>query len=151
MERLAKIYLVTPRRADLGRAAEPRPGTRRWVLGRMRQTFELYHLAGRLEAEVPVGAFVSPRFSFHLDYAYQPNGITKYLHAVSLEHDMADAGRLCFVFDRLRARAPAGLTAVVADGLPEDTGRLLASSRIEPWPVSRLEQLALSVREELGL
>ncbi|MBI3698638.1 MAG: DUF3037 domain-containing protein [Acidobacteria bacterium] len=151
VEQLAKIYLATPRRAELGRPAESRPGTRRWVLGRMRETFELYHLAGRLEPEVAVGGFVSPRFSFHVDYAYKPNGTTNYLHALSLEHDVADAGRLCFVFDRIRAQAPAAMTAVVADGIPEDTRTLLASSQIQAWPVSKLDELALQVREQLGL
>ncbi|HYM12149.1 MAG TPA: DUF3037 domain-containing protein [Bryobacterales bacterium] len=150
MDRLTRVYLVTPRRSEI-RPAETLPGTRRWILGRMRQTFDLYHLTGRLESDVPVGSYVSPRFPFHVDYACKPNGVVHYLHALSLRHDLAGAGRLCFVYDRIRAQAPAKLTAVVADDLPQDTHALLQSSQITPWPVSRLDDLALAVRDELGL
>jgi hypothetical protein len=150
MDRLTRVYLVTPRRSEI-RPVETLPGTRRWILGRMRQTFDLYHLTGRLESEVPVGSYVSPRFPFRIDYAYKPNGVVHYLHALSLHHDLADAGRLCFVYDRIRAQAPATLTAVVADDLPQDTRTLLESSQIRPWAVSRLDDLALAVRDELRL
>jgi hypothetical protein len=39
----------------------------------------------------------------------------------------------------------------VADSLPEDTRALLESSRIRPWPVSKLDDLALEIRQDLGL
>jgi hypothetical protein len=150
MDRLAQAYLATPRRSEV-RPIEPAAGTRRCILGQMRETFRLYHLSGRLRPDVPVGAYVSPRFTFHMDYAYEPNGTTHYLQALSLRHDVTDAGRLCFVFDRIRSRLPAELTAVVADALPQDTRELLASSQIRTWPVSKLDNLALAVRKELGL
>ncbi|MBI3667855.1 MAG: DUF3037 domain-containing protein [Acidobacteria bacterium] len=150
MSRLTRTYLATPRRREM-RASETAPGTRRHILNRMQETFRLYHLIDRLDADVAVGAYVSPRFTYRLDYAYTPNGRTKYLHALSERHDLADASRLCFVFDRIRAQIPAELTAVVADALPEDTRSLLESSQIRPWPVSRLDDLAVTVREELSL
>ncbi len=150
MERLSRTYLSTPRRSEI-HPVESRPGTRRWVLARMRETFRLYHLTERLQSEVEVGRYVSPRFSFQMDYAYKPNGLTHYLHALSLHHDTVDAGRLCFVFDRLRSRAAAQMTAVVADALPADTLALLESSQIRSWAVSKLDDLALAVRSELGL
>jgi hypothetical protein len=149
VERLTQTYLATPKRAE-ARPEEQRPGTRRWILGRMRETFRLYHVLERIQAEAPVGSFVSPRFSFHMDYAYRPNGRTHYLHAVSLHHDMNDAPRLCFVFDRIRSQTDAALTAVVHDDLPQDTRDLLESSSIRSCLVSRLDQLALDIRDELN-
>jgi hypothetical protein len=148
--RLERTYLATPKRSEV-RAEEPAPGTRRWILRRLRGALDLYHVLDRMEAEVQVGGFVSPRFSFEMDYAYRPDGVTRYIHALSHQHDMADAPRLCFVFDRIRAQAKAALTAVVDDALPEDTRALLSSSRIEPCPVSKLDSLALAIRHDLGL
>lgn len=152
IERLAGAYLATPKRSEV-RPLEAPAGTRRWILGRLRDAFRQYHVLERVEAEVPVGSFVSPRFSFQVDYAYRPNGRTHYLHALSLRHDMSDAPRLCFVFDRIRAQRgdAAAMTAVVDDSLPLDTRDLLGSSFIRPYPVSKVDELALAVREELGL
>ena len=150
IERLARTYLATLHRPE-GRAAGFEPGSRRWVQSRLRDTFQLYHLTGRLDAGVPVGSFVSPRFSFQIDYGYKPNGETRYIHALSARNDLTDAGRLCFVFDRIRARQPSQMTAVVGDALPADTRELLESSRIRPWAVSKLDDLALAVRDELGI
>lgn len=150
IERLCQTYLATPRPEE-ARPVEAAPGTRRWILDRLRETFGVYHLLDRLETDVAVGGYVSPRFSFHVDYAYKPNGQTHFIHALSLHRDLADASRLCFLFDRLRTQAAATMTAVVADALPEDTSLLLQSSQIRPWPVSRLDDLALAIRQDLGL
>lgn len=150
IERLAATFLTTPRRSEL-RPAAPAPGTRRWIQAKLREALQLYHVLERLEKEVAVGRFVSPRFSFQMDYAYRPNGRTHYLHALSLHHDMSDAPRLCFVFDRVRAQQAAALTAVVDDGLPADTRDLLRSSSIDLCAVSKLDELAMSVRADLGL
>jgi len=150
VSRLVRAYLATPKRSEV-RLAETSPGTRRWTLARMRETFRLYHLHERLQSDVAVGSYVSPRFTFHIDYAYRPNGAIRYIHALSHRHDLVDASRLCFVFDRIRAQAPAELTAVTAGSPPEDTRALLESSHIRPWPATRLDNLALAVRQELGL
>lgn len=150
VERLVQTYLVTPRRGRL-RSLEAPSGTRRWVLARMRETFRAYQLTEHLQSDVAVGPFVSPRFSFQIDYAYRPNGLTHYLHALSARHDVTDASRLCFVFDRIRLQTPAQLTAVVTDAFPPDTHELLDSSHIRSWPVSKLEELAREVQQDLGL
>lgn len=150
MERLSSTFLATPRRREIRDAASA-PDTRRGIQHQMRATFRLYHLLERLESDVPVGGAISPRFRFHIDYAYRPNGDTHYLHALSLKNDLSDASRLCFVFDRLRAQNAARLSAVVADKLPDDTEGLLRASQIEPWRVSRLDELAVAIRTEMGL
>lgn len=150
VERLSSTYLATPHRVEVHEAAVV-PGTRRWILGRMREVFRLHHLEELLQSDVAVGDYVSPRFSFSLDYAYKPNGVTHYLHALSLHRDITEASRLCFVFDRMRTRSESSLTAVVADELPDDTRALLDSSAIRPWAVSRLDELAVAVRRDLGL
>jgi len=150
IERLARTYLATPRRSEV-RPVEVLPGTRRWIHGRLQETLRMYHVLERLDAGVEVGSFVSPRFAFQMDYGYRPNGRSRYLHALSLRHDMNDAPRLCFVFERIRGRADATLTAVVDDSLPEDTRELLGSSGIEACAVAKLDGLALAVRQDLGL
>jgi len=149
--RLVETYLMTLRRAESRESDPPPEGTRRWVQSRLHDTIRLYHLHERLDSAVAVGSFVSPRFSFQIDYAYKPNGETHYIHALSARHDLADAGRLCFVFDRIRALRPSQLTAIVGDALATDTRELLESSRIRPWAVSRLDDLALEIRDELRL
>ncbi len=150
LERLVRVYLATPRRSEV-RPVEPAPGTRRSIRAKVRETFRMYHLLDHLDPDVAVGAYVNPRFSFTVDYATRPNGSIQYFQALSLAHDVSDAFRLCSVFDRIRAVIPATMTAVVADGLPADTRELLASSRIRPWEVSRLDELALTLRAGLGL
>ncbi len=150
IERLARTYLTTPRRR-FARAAAALSESRRAILRRMKDVFEQHQLTEHLQSNVAVGAYVSPRFSFQIDYAYKPNGVTHYLHALSPKRDVQEAGRLCFVFDRLRVQTPTRLTAVVADALPEDTRALLESSQIHPWPVSKLHELAEAVRNDLRL
>jgi hypothetical protein len=148
IERLSRTYLETPRRSEV-RPAGPPSGARRWIRRRLRETFEMYHLLDRLETDIPVGSYVSPRFSFHLDYGYRPDDHTRYVQALSAHHGLSGAARLCFVFDRVRAQTEAALTAVADDSLPEDTRSLLESSRIRWWPVSKLDALAVTIREEL--
>ena len=130
IERLARTYLTTPRRPS-ERPAAALPDSRRAILSRMRAIFEQHRLTEHLQSNVAVGTYVSPRFSFQIDYAYKPNGVTHYLHALSPKRDIQDAGRLCFVFDRIRLQTPAQLTTVVADALPDDTRTLLESSHIQ--------------------
>ena len=150
IERLTRTYLATPKRSEV-RSAEPLPGARRWILARVRDTLQTHGVLDRVESNVAVGAYVSPRFSFQLDYAYKPNGRMHYIQALSLHHDLNDAGRLCFVFDRIRSQVPADLTAVFDDILPEPTRELLGTSHIQPWAVSSLDELAMAVRKDLGM
>lgn len=151
-DRLSQVLLATNTPSLEIPPAEPARDSRAWVRLQMRQTFRAFHLLERLREEVDVGHYVHPGFRFPLDFATRPNGAMRYFHAVSLQRHVAEAFRLASVFDRIRAiDDSARLTAVLADEAPADTLKLLESSAIEPWRVSHLTDLALAVREEMGL
>lgn len=121
----------------------------------MDETFRRYRLLSgprglRSDAEVNYGG---PRLRFRFDYGYPPNGAAKYLHGVALRNDLNDAQKLCFVIERLRSisGSPVALTAVIDDALPQETRDLLAASDVAVHEASRLDELALAVRSELGL
>ena len=154
IERLRQSFLVTPSRREIhGDDSEALPGTRRALRRQMEQTFQRYHLIGAgLDSRVSA-AYAGPRLRFTFDYSYQPNGAVHYIHALALRNDVSDASKLCFVFERLRAQAGESpeLTAVLDDSFPDDTRELLESSTIVTRPASQLNELAFSIRGELGM
>ncbi len=154
IERLYQAYVATPPR-EQEEAGGPRAGTRRALRHRMDAAFRRYHLlanGNRLlpDVNVPYGP---GRLQFTFDYAYPPNGASRYVHGIALHNDVRDASKLCFVLDRLRdrERAAVAVTAVVDDQVPRDTLELLEESDIRPWQASKLDELALAIRGELGL
>ena len=152
IERLRQSFLVTPSRREIhGDDSEALPGTRRALRRQMEQTFQRYHLIGAgLDSRVSA-AYAGPRLRFTFDYSYQPNGAVHYIHALALRNDVSDASKLCFVFERLRAGESPELTAVLDDSFPDDTRELLESSTIVTRPASQLNELAFSIRGELGM
>ena len=97
--------------------------------------------------------YAGPRLRFTFDYSYRPNGAAHYIHGLALRNNVSDASKLCFVFERLRARAEESpeLTAVLDDSFPDDTRELLESSAIVTRPASQIDDLAFSIRGELGM
>jgi hypothetical protein len=155
VERLFASYVVTPiPETRLHDENEPQPGTRRALRRQMDQVFERYHLfanGDRLQRDVRV-QYGGPRLQFSFDYAYQPDRSMRYVHGLALQEDINAAAKLCFVYERLRARErTAGLTVVLDQGVQQDVRDLLASSQILSWESPRLEDLALQIRGELGL
>ena len=154
IERLRQAFLVTPSRQEVfGADTEALPGTRRALRRQMEQTFRRYHLIGTgLEGQVSV-PYAGPRLRFTFDYSYRPNGAAHYIHGLALRNNVSDASKLCFVFERLRARAEESpeLTAVLDDSFPDDTRELLESSAIVTRPASQIDDLAFSIRGELGM
>ncbi len=154
VERLYQAYVATPR-GEQQEAGGPRSGTRRALRLKMDDTFRRYHLlanGNRLLRDVNVG-YGPGRLQFTFDYSYPPNGANRYVHGIALHNDVRDATKLCFVLERLRARqnSEAAVTAVVDDQVPRDTLELLESSNIRIWQTSKLDDLALAIRGELGL
>ncbi len=155
IERLCQTYLVTAPGEDTRREPrEPRAGSRRALRRRMEETFRHHHLVGNgggLRSEIGVN-YGSARLRFTFDYSYQPNGVVNYLHGLALRNDINEASKLCFVFERLGGleKQPIKLTAVVDDEVPNDTLDLLRESHIAAWKASKLEQLAVGIRQELG-
>ncbi len=154
IERLRQSFLVTPSRQEIhGAETEALPGTRRALRRQMQQAFERYHLIGSgLDTQVSV-PYAGPRLRFTFDYSYRPNGAAHYVQALALRNNVNDASKLCFVFERLRAQAeaPPELTAVLDDAFPDDARELLESSAIVTRPASQLDELAFSIRGELGM
>jgi hypothetical protein len=102
-----------------------------------------------------VEEFTAPGDRFQIDFSYRPNGVTKYLHALSLEGDANHAKALSYTFARIRARIPAALTAVVADSGPrlpaaESCRQILLDSGIAIHPLVSLDALMDQMQQELG-
>ena len=155
VERLTNAYLATPPRDELeGEQREPRPGTRHALRRHMEESFRRNALFGddRMHKQVSV-TYGGPRLRFTFDYSYRPNGVVKYVHALALRNDVSDASKLCFAFERMRAAAetPPELTAVVDDTFPDDTRELLHSSTVTTCVVSKLDEMASSIRRELRI
>lgn len=155
IERLFTTYVATP--VPAGREteeSEPRPGTRRALRRRMEETFRRYHLfanGDRLQRDIRV-SYGSARLQFSFDYSYQFNGYARYVHGVALNEDIQRAEMLCFVYERVKARdSSAGLTVVLDDGVEDDVKQLLESSQAATWELGRLDELALAIRNEMGL
>lgn len=154
IERLHQTYVLTPSRPEgRGEEAEAAPGTRRALRRRMDETFRRFGLfanGDRLQKDVSI-SYGLRRLQFTFDYSYQPNGAVSYVHGLALRNDADQAAKICFVFERLRARqsGEVQLTAVVDDAVPEETRELLASSDITSCQASRLDELAMQIRNEL--
>jgi len=145
---------VASRRATPGRPA-PRPGSRRWIQAQLRETLERRRLGDRLLRNIAVEEFTAPGDGFRIDFSYRPNGVTKYLHALSLENDWNQAKVLSYTFGKIRARIPAAMTAIVADAEAELTAagscrRILLDSEISIRPLSALEGFVDQMQQELG-
>jgi hypothetical protein len=140
----------------MGGQEAPVPGSRQAVVQRLDRTFRAFGLLARPEllrrdADVPYGA---GRLVFRFDYAYAPPaGGEHFVHALGARNEINEAGRLCFVFERIRRirESETSLTAVVDDTFSADARELLASSEVAFTPVSRADQLAAHVRSRLGL
>lgn len=156
MNRLYRTYVATPPRLKSGdEEPGPRPGSRRALRRTMDRTFGRYGLLGassRLESDV-VLRYGGARLAFTFDYRYQPNGTAKLLHGIAQRNDVNEASKLCLAFGRIRERSesPLELTAVVEDTVLDDTLDLLETSEIRPWKASRLDELAMEIRGELGM
>ncbi|MBI3933906.1 MAG: DUF3037 domain-containing protein [Acidobacteria bacterium] len=145
---------VASRRTPRARSA-PRAGSRRWIQAQVRQALERHRLVDRLQRNVPVDQFTAPGDGFHIDFCYRPNGVTKYLHALSLEHDWNQAKVLSYTFGKIRARMPATMTAIVADADPllppaQSCRRILLDSEISIQPVAALEEIVKQIQRDLG-
>lgn len=151
-ERLFAEYVERPRPAR--ETLAPREGTRRWIHARLCDGLQRHALADALLRDIPVEQFTAPGDAFRIDFSYRPNGVTKYLHAISLERDWNHAKLLGYTFWRIRQRIEAGLTAVVADTDPElpsvrGCRQILSEAGIAIQPLSLLDPFLENVRREL--
>lgn len=142
-------------RAQPHASGQSRTGSRRWIRAQLSDALERHNLADRLAKEVSVDAFTVPGDTFRINYAYRPNGVTKYLHAISLERDWNQAKLLSYTSWRIREKIPAQFTAVVADPKPDSSAvegcrRILTDSDIQIRPLSALDPYLEEISRELG-
>lgn len=152
-ERLFAEYVERPRPAKP--ALRLREGSRPWVHARLREELERHNLMEAMMRDVPVERFTAPGDAFRIDFAYRPNGVTKYLHALSLERDWNQAKLLSYTFWRIRQHTEARMTAIVSDAdpaLPAVQGcrRILSEAQIVIQPLSQLNPFLEEIRGELG-
>ncbi|MGH9784700.1 MAG: DUF3037 domain-containing protein [Terriglobia bacterium] len=145
---------VAPRR-PLPSRAPLRIGSRLWIRGQMSDAIRRHGLWERFDRDVSVEQFTAPGDGFRMDFRCQPNGVAQYLHALSLERDWTQAKLLGYTCWRIREKTAARLTAVVADADPalpavQSCRRILTEAQVAVEPLSRLDALLESVRQEFG-
>jgi Protein of unknown function (DUF3037) len=145
---------VASRSTPPPRSAPP-AGSRRWILSQLREALQPSPFWARLRTNIPVEEFTAPGDRFQIDFSYQPNGVTKYLHALSLDRDSNQAKVLSYTFAKIRARIPASLTAIVADASPQGSSaqscrKILLDSGISIHPLTALDGLLDEMQKELG-
>ena len=155
-EQLFQEHIDRPRpHSEKAAATEGlRPGSRRWIHARLSDALHRHAIWDRLSKDVPVDQFTAPGDKFRIDFAYRPNGVTKYLHAISLERDWNQSKLLSYTFWRIREKSQAQMTAIVADANPnvaavESCRQILASAQIALQPLSLLDPYLDGVAQEL--
>ena len=151
-DRLYAEYVERRRAAPS--AAQPRQGSRRWIQERLQESLRRHHLWDRFSRSVPVEEFTAPGDGFRIDFAYRPNGVTHYLHALALDHDWNQAKVLSYTFGRIRQRLPARLTAIVGEADPQRPAaqscrQILLESGIGVQPLPGLDGFLDAVRQEM--
>lgn len=157
IENLAGIYL-TPHTVAAGASASPRQRIRR----QMQRAFEDAGVWKLLRKEIAVADYTQDGDPLKIDCGYQPNGVIRMFHAVSLESGR-EAKALAFSYPALAAaiakteRAQTELTAIVADDVDLDRSdrtidfsrRVLGSSQIGIVAASQLPAIAQRAAVEL--
>lgn len=155
LDRLLRTYAATP--PGLSEGAEPGDASHnsRTVVRRTMQ--RAFDQAGLLRPGSPFRRGVeidyAENLSFEFDYGYPlESGRQRLLHALGARNDLAEASRLCFVYERVRNGSGPGrdLTAVLAEGFSDSARQLLESSEIEPALVGEVDRLVERARADLG-
>jgi DUF3037 family protein len=158
-DRLFEEHVAPPRavRAPSEAGAASRAGSRRWIHAQLSAALDQRGWGDRLQRNVPVDEFTAPGDTFRIDFCYRPNGVTNFLHALSLERDRNQAKVLSYTFGRIRARTAATLTAVVAEEVAsssplaaQGSGQILLDAGIAIQPLATLDRLLDRMQPELG-
>jgi hypothetical protein len=158
LQRLAQTYLerAKPQR-------EPRLGARQRIVFEMRSVFESAGVWDSLQKKIKVSNYTQVGDPLKIDCGYQPNGVIRLFHAVSLAAEADSAKVLAFSYPALAqgiARVEGvktELTAIVENGLDrEDNAIKFAISTLERTSISvaslsELPWFAERARRELRL
>jgi len=158
LERLAQTYVERERPQR-----EPRLGARQRIVTEMRNAFEAAGVWDSLTKKIKVADYTHRGDPLKIDCGYQPNGIIRLFHAVSLAAEPDSAKVLAFTYPALpegiarMKQAKTDLTAIVEDGLNREDDAIqfaihaLEKTSINIAPVNRLPMLAERARQELRL
>ena len=151
-ERLFQEYVARPRAS--GEKRPLREGSRPWIHARLREALERRALWDLLNKDIPVEQFTAAGDGFRIDFGYRPNGVTNYLHAISLERDLNQSKLLSYTFWRIRQKTEARMTAIVADGDPalpmvQSCRQILTGGEIAIQPLSEIDSFLDGVGREL--
>ncbi|MBI2816549.1 MAG: DUF3037 domain-containing protein [Acidobacteria bacterium] len=131
-----------------------REGSRPWIHAQLSDALRRYDLWERFTRDVSVAEFTAPGDRFRIGFSFRPNGVTNYLHAISLDRDWNQAKLLAYTFGRIREKSKASMTAIVADPLETvgDSCRgILEDARIAIQPLSGLDPFLEGIRRELRI
>ncbi|MCH7979395.1 MAG: hypothetical protein IH935_10515 [Acidobacteria bacterium] len=111
-------------------------------------------IVGKGGKDIPVEQFTAAGDGFRIDFGYRPNGVTNYLHAISLERDLNQSKLLSYTFWRIRQTTEARMTAIVADGDPslpmvQSCRQILAGGEIAIQPLAGIDSFLDGVGREL--
>jgi Protein of unknown function (DUF3037) len=119
MNRLESIYLKrlprSSQREHFGRGA---------IVDKMREAFKQSGAWDLMRKDIPAAAYTHPGDPLKIDCGYQPNGVVKFFHAVSLTTNPDAAKVLAFSYPQVRegvARVnhiASELTAIIEPSLP---------------------------------
>jgi hypothetical protein len=163
-DRLFRQY-VAPLHSSREKPA-PREGARPWIHAQLCDALRARSLWELLARDLPVEEFTAPGDGFRIDFAYRPNGVTNYVHAIALDRDWNHAKVLSYTFWRIRQKTAASMTAVVAgmdeirasshdaatqrfSHSAESCRQLLSDAGILIQPLSGLDGYLQSVAREL--
>jgi len=158
--RLAKMYLENPAPAEAERRA---PGARMAIFQTMRASFEragVWDLP-QMRKNIAVAPYTRRGDPLKFDCGYQPNGIVKLFHAVSLEADPNLAKVLAYTFPQVRdgiarqQKADASLTVIVEAELDRSHEPVafaletLAAAQVQVATTAQMAGIAETARREL--
>ncbi len=161
LETLSRMYLETPRDRKTSRARSL--GARRRIVTRMRQAFEHEGVWAVLEKDIRVSQFTASGDPLKIDCGYQPNGVIRLFHALSLETEPDSAKVLAFSYPDLREgiaqakKAKTELTAIVDEKLDRDSEQTafalstLKKNDIQIATTADLGRIAETARRELRM
>jgi hypothetical protein len=157
LTRLAEMYLESPRRL----AAVREPAARSRILRRMQAAFEHAGVWQMMRKKIAAAKYTRPGDPLVIDCGYQPNGVVKMFHALSLKADPNSAKLLAFSFPQVAEgitrleNAKSELTAVIENDFDHSSEPVayaldvLAQARIAVATTAALPEIAERVRKEL--
>jgi DUF3037 family protein len=159
VRRLAQMYLENPKVMADAREARGRAA----IFHTMRTAFERAGVWGlpQMRHNIAVAPYTRSGDPLKLDCGYQPNGVVKLFHAVSLEADANLAKVLAYSFPQVREgiartqKAEATLTAVVEPDLDQNDAPVafaletLVAASVQVATAAQMEPIAETARLEL--